>query len=247
MPRRSSRHQHVAQRGGGRGFTPTSVASLAAWFRADSIAGVADGATVASWTDQTGNGNTVTQGTEADKPLYKVNIINGYPVVRFVSNDYLQAVATGIPDGSAPFSIVAVASRGTGTANVLTMRSNGSTNGWILKHGNGSDADFGRMTTPGVKDYDVDGVWTAAATFYIQTAIMDSSSDMTFYRNGTSVGTSAHNVFNTATASLFRISSDNVGWDGDIAELLVYNAELSTANRQAIEAYLSNRYAITLS
>ena len=40
-----------------------------------------DGVTVSSWTDQSGNGNNATSpGTQ---PIYKTNIINGNPVIRF--------------------------------------------------------------------------------------------------------------------------------------------------------------------
>jgi hypothetical protein len=32
-------------------------------------------------------------------------------------------------------------------------------------------------------------------------------------------------------------------WQGDIAEILIYNAELSDADRQAVEKYLMTKYA----
>ena len=54
------------------------------------ISGLANDATVGTWSSRT-NSNDATQSTEANKPLYKTNQLNGNPVVQFDgSNDRLE-------------------------------------------------------------------------------------------------------------------------------------------------------------
>jgi hypothetical protein len=52
--------------------SPLSIlgSSIAAWWRSDVV--VLNGATVSQWTDQSGNGRHLTQGTPANQPLYSV-------------------------------------------------------------------------------------------------------------------------------------------------------------------------------
>lgn len=47
------------------------------------ITGLSDGAVVSAWSDRTNNANNATQSTTANKPDYKVNIINGNPVLLY--------------------------------------------------------------------------------------------------------------------------------------------------------------------
>ena len=53
------------------------------WLRADSIPGLSDGAPISTWPDSRPNGNNATQVTPANQPIWKRNVLNGYPVVRF--------------------------------------------------------------------------------------------------------------------------------------------------------------------
>lgn len=62
------------------------LAGLLAWFKADSITGLADGgalpASGTAWADSTGNGHDLIS-TGASPPTFKVNAINGLPAVKF--------------------------------------------------------------------------------------------------------------------------------------------------------------------
>jgi len=50
---------------------------------ASSISGLSDGDPVGTWLDKSGNDNNATQTSVDSKPLYKVNQINGKPIIRF--------------------------------------------------------------------------------------------------------------------------------------------------------------------
>ncbi len=64
---------------------------LAAWFEADAITGLVNGAPVTSWTDESGNTNNASQSipgqpyssSPTQPPTYATNSLNGLPVVHF--------------------------------------------------------------------------------------------------------------------------------------------------------------------
>jgi hypothetical protein len=68
----------------------TSTPNLFAWYKADAITGKNDGDALTSWVDSSGNGwNATTTGdsTSWTAPIFKTNIQNGLPVVRFASGN----------------------------------------------------------------------------------------------------------------------------------------------------------------
>ena len=73
-------------------WTPDDLGTgiLTAWYKADSIK-QADGSSVASWTDSSGNSNSVAQGVSARQPTLQTNELHGRNVVRFDgTNDILS-------------------------------------------------------------------------------------------------------------------------------------------------------------
>ena len=65
-------------------WTPSDLDSgtLTAWYKADSISG-SDGDPVSSWSDSSGNGNDLAQGTSARQPTLQTEELNSLSVVRF--------------------------------------------------------------------------------------------------------------------------------------------------------------------
>lgn len=62
-------------------FTPTNAR---AWWKAESLSALADGAAVTSWPDSSGNGYDLTVApVVSEPPAYALNQINGYPAVYF--------------------------------------------------------------------------------------------------------------------------------------------------------------------
>src|SRR5262245_51250340 len=107
--------------------------SMRQWLRADSITGLASGAAVATWMDESGYGNHATQSTGASQPLWRANAINGYPVLEFDgADDYLSAdgIASLLTGADLPFTFVQV-------FRVLTLPS-----GLVYLAGYGSATNF---------------------------------------------------------------------------------------------------------
>src|SRR3990167_10530119 len=86
------------RRGGlnpGGGFSPKAIPGLVFWADASYITGLNDGDSVTTWNDLSGNDNHATQSTAAQKPILKLNIINGRPVVRFDATDDNLVITNG--------------------------------------------------------------------------------------------------------------------------------------------------------
>lgn len=60
---------------------------LEARWRASEITGLADGAAISQWDDESGNANHLVQASGGLQPLYKTGINNGLPAVRFDGTD----------------------------------------------------------------------------------------------------------------------------------------------------------------
>jgi hypothetical protein len=72
----------ASQAGGDSGAGSIPTQDLKAWYDA-SKEGLADGAKVAQWTDQSGLGNHATQSNAALRPTFKTNVINQLPALLF--------------------------------------------------------------------------------------------------------------------------------------------------------------------
>lgn len=99
---------------GGSVFTVAPpVSGYMAWYDASQITGVSDGAGLSSWSDLSGNGYTLIQGTSGNQPIYHKTtwgsplLINGNPAVYF-ANAPNYMVASGFPNQAQPITFFAV-------------------------------------------------------------------------------------------------------------------------------------------
>jgi hypothetical protein len=76
----------AASAGSPAAFSPSDIAGLALWLKADEITGLVDDDPVSTWADSSGNSRDATQ-TSTKRPLYKTAIQNALPAVRFDATD----------------------------------------------------------------------------------------------------------------------------------------------------------------
>lgn len=69
-------------------WTPAEITTFR-WYKA-SVLTLADNDAVSSFTDLSPNADHAVQATSANRPTFKTGILNGQPVVRFASDDYLR-------------------------------------------------------------------------------------------------------------------------------------------------------------
>ncbi|MFN8335710.1 MAG: T9SS type A sorting domain-containing protein [Cyclobacteriaceae bacterium] len=235
------------------------------WLKADAgtftdngTTAATDGQNVQQWNDQSTIVNHVRQTTGANKPVYRTGIINGYPVLRFSSDQFLDALASpgvGVTESFYMFLIFkqnSYSAGGTtdGSGTYIMDRTSATNNLMSFKIAN-TDKYFYQ------KRNDAGGSLTGPVS--VTSAVNGSFVAIDYFRNvGTSYGiyingrldvTSGGDSENI-TGPQLRIgrhtSTANGGLDGDLAEVILYNANLSAASRTRIESYLAIKYGITL-
>jgi hypothetical protein len=242
---------------------PQTVAGLHLWLAADKETSLTGGAAVSQATDWSGFGNHGVQGNATGQPTYQTGVINGLPVYRFDgSNDHLPITNSdmlALTNNRAGITIFAVASLSATAAALRDII--------FFSTGGGADATRAkigqRATGSGVwgitaRRNDADAIATvvggATQTGVQQlTAVLNwANSDATLYRNGsveastttflTDGNTQPLNSLNVAIGGASFSTLEP--WLGDIAEILVYDRALDSADRATVEAYLATKYGL---
>ncbi len=222
------------------GTLPVSGAAL--WLRADGITGLADGAPVATWTDESGQVHDATQGTPANQPIYKTGVQNGLPVVRFDGTDDRLAY-DGTILVNTDYTVFVVEGRTSNKSNNYILRGSASTANQNLHVGYRSDTGFTHA------QYANDYTMTVPGYTLQQLNVMALDLDTTggtgkhTWRNGTLLGSLANNVMLGAYVNS-GIGGYGAGYffQGDVAEVIMYSRALTTQERQQVEAYLMSKW-----
>lgn len=241
--------------GGGGGenpppFSPTDVAGLVLWLKADSLS-LNDNDPVSTWTDSSGSGNNAT-GSLTARPLYKTNVVNSLPVVRFDGIDDTLAVARHAslePNNVTILAVVRAAAAPPAFKYLLSkVHTAGDHASYALLSGVAADAGpFVHVATTGqVFGAAVDGDVVFNGEARILGMRADGSTLGTYFNGGTNgtataVGNIQYNAFDLYVGSF----SDTLGFAAfDLGELLIYNTALSDADRWRVQGYLGERWAI---
>jgi hypothetical protein len=218
---------------------PLSAASLRLWLQADTIVG-SDEDAVGVWTGSSAFSNNATQGTAGNQPTLQTNELNGHSVVRFDGADDFMNFGT-----SAAMTVFIVSKSdiangggryylgGTPFQNFQYQESAAS-NDLVYRIFDGTGNPSSNQAT------------AASWSNWTIRQYTDTGTALTFFNNGASLGTVAHGaglhfgqlgvLFNTAGP-----------YDGDFAEVLIYDFEATTAQRQQAEMYLASKYGLQAS
>jgi len=246
-------------------FSPSSIGGLQAWYDAsdastlyDATSGgslvAADGG-IARWQDSSGMSFHVTQSSSGSRPILKSAQINGLSAVEFNGSSHFLSTVETIT-GSQSRTVFAVAKRtnnnsfGT-VARFGPDRSVTSTNLWLCRYGTTGNPHVGGDSTVTNQDLSagVQAAWTNAhVSCWSQNA---SNRNLTYLLNGSSlsiVGNPPQAQTNFAGMSIGVFSSSAGGsaqyFSGLIGELIVYNQELNSTDRQSVTSYLMTKWGI---
>lgn len=226
-----------------------------------------DGDLVSDWADQSSNGLDMSEADTNLQPTYRTNVVNGFPALEFTrggNSDRLSRSNTSISPTSGLWTVFAVASceqiAADGRGNSFTIFNNdGKTDrlGQLIRVA--IDLSYHRAVAfdTSVNNYaDNSGETVTDQTFTIFSAVRDTSTIEAF-TNGNSDGSSAV----SGTAETGGNSPLAIGvtarhledfliagnpHNGYIAEIIGYEAALTSSQRAGVESYLAARYGISI-
>lgn len=225
----------VALSGAARCLATIPTSGLVLWL--DANVGVTSGTdgSVSSWQDQSGNGNNATQSNSSNQPTLIANSLNGLPAIRFTasSNQWfsLPNVMNGAGAGEVFIVVKAASATPSGVRSLWTFGADcfyPYPTGNIYDYfGSTSQNEVGHPAS-GVDQYSLynvsaqSGQWTARID---GVTLLNSTSNSVSFNSSPMLGTDGSNPF-----------------DGEIAEVIVYNMVLSDAQRATVGQYLQNKY-----
>lgn len=221
------------------------LSSLYAYYTATSFTSLSDGDTVSGWDDSSGSSRPLTQSTSGYQPVYKVNIVNSQPTVRFDGNRIMAHTST--PTTGAQSSTIFAVVRPSSLSGYRHIAHWGSTS---------TNEAFG-LTTSGSNwngHFWASNYYTsesASTTDFSIVILQYTGSVVRIYVNGTVSSTGDTNLtLNIGSAYGLHVGSRIAGlaepWVGDISELIITTTSNSSTEREAVECYLGSRYGITL-
>lgn len=225
-----------------------NIPGLNLWF--DANTGVTEAGTgVSDWDDRSPNDWDATQGVDANRPALTAAILNGYPVIRFtIGNTDKLAIDPNIntilnkDNDFTIFAVAQIANNADGLYKTILTSSDG-TYGVALGT---LDGNIGMRVFDGVNWY-ISTTNTLANGYYIISATYSTTGPtLTIRVNKTE-------YFETHSMGLLANDGDYIGcgssgshipFDGDIAEILVYNSVLRGDDIVIVENYLNTKYDI---
>lgn len=213
------------------------IPTLSVWVKADDLA-LSNGAAVSTWQNN-GSGADFTQGSTSLQPSYVTNQVNSKPVVRFDGvDDYMQiSLHTGSDSFNGEVTVFSVA------ANKRTSLS-GKVDVLVASNTAGSGNGFAAITANGWNDPARN---MAAEGNSIQSVLKRNGDSTSILLNKDEFNVLEYEISNLASSETLRLGkfTDNTfNGQNDIAELLIFNSKLSTAQKKIVYEYLSDKYAI---
>jgi hypothetical protein len=218
------------------------ITGLANRWRASNATPQTDGATVTSVRDE-GSGGMAMAGTTG--VTLKTNILNGQPVLRF---DGAGVGLSGFfnigPSTGYTVVVVAKASAITATADIFSGLGGGGGGMILLRQMGSSLEQWHNDTVSWVMTKEPTGIVVGEWNIFI---INWDLSNCHLFRNGVAKATSGATLLNGGGGNGANIGRSQPGggyFAGDVAEVITYNNAISTADRHALESYLSYVYGI---
>ncbi len=227
---------------------PSDFTGLVAWLKADEL-GLSNGASVDTWTDDSGVLNHATASGSA-RPTFITNAVNGLPVLRFNgSSNYMEAngVATDLSSGTS-MTILYVVKKTGSSQGYVSQLSQGTIEYDVARFGFATGNTLRIRTEPITAEYH-DATGDAVDQFRVYSATVNST-EVKMWQNGSlKISDATDPSYNMSLAQYYSIGQewDGAGmpsdfFDGDIAEILVFDSVLNTVDRQDLEFYLGDKY-----
>lgn len=241
----------------------SSVKNLSLWVESTAEASfdyaeTDDSSTITNWYDinpQASNKAHLTQATTANKPTYKLKIINSLPAVKFDgTTDFMTSanfsnITTGAITAFAvvklPSTLAAQTIFDKSSTGQVNFRLNTAASGTGWQYLDAAGTYGGSATVAASGTYIVSIVYNANSASGGGTT---TSTGMSFFQNGAAVGqVAASSSPSTSAANQFTLGRDSGSvtfFGGHVGELIIYDRSIKREERQAIEEYLGKKWGI---
>lgn len=199
---------------------------------------------IATWPDQSGNGNDFTQGTSTNQP--RIVTYYGFNGLRFDGADWLRRGGIAalnnnsvthyvVYNGYRPNHVGALFVSEFDQANFYgSYRNNGNVNSYVRDNGG---TPLTNITSNSSSFQIINSIWNGSTTTF------DGYKNGSLYNSQSAAnGSPTGNFRNTIGASIFNTA----GFDGDMGEVILYNTALNSAQRNIVDNYLSSKFNITI-
>lgn len=221
-------------------YTPTLAGNMVLWLAADTALTVT-GSAISQWRDISGNNkHAVQNGAASIKPSLTAGqtFLNGKPSIAF-NGDYLK-IDTFIQ--SQPLTAFVIWRANTTAGHHIFDGTAPSPARVILRYNTATGSN-----TPGVSMFagtELAYSKAAPANYILNTSLYNTSSS-SVYENGIlkGNGNAGSNTLTGLTIGSRQDLNTSFALNGNIAEMIFFNGSLPTAQRQAVEKYLMDKYA----
>ncbi|MBT4762215.1 MAG: hypothetical protein HOO06_10995 [Bdellovibrionaceae bacterium] len=213
-------------------FTPLAISGVALWLDASQL-NLSNNDSVSSWTDLSGKDNHSEQATAGSQPTFLTGQLNSQPAVSFDGTDDFLQLTTAITMTPATVFIV-----GRYNASTTMPYMGNDTNNAFIGYAGGSVYYFSTIDNISVTNALPSSYQIYAANAY------PTGTDSTISIDGASVVTGDLSLGASSILYIARRNAER--FNGDIAEVIIYETNLSTAQVSQVESYLSDKYAITI-
>jgi hypothetical protein len=217
--------------------TDMPLTGIKLWLIADSGVQATSSGNTSIWQDASGGGNNATQLTVANEPIWVANALNGRPVMQFTASSSQSLSLPNLMSGATAgevFVVVKATSASPSTARGLWRLGANSyypyTDGNVYDYFGSSVQNEVGHPASGVAQYSLYNVSAQAGQW---TARID----------GVTLLNSTTNTVSFNTTPLLG-SDGSYPFDGEIAEVIVYNSVLTAAQRATVGQYLQGKYAM---
>ncbi len=231
-----------------RQFAPVDVPGCALWLdAADPNSMTLSGSNVTQWRDKSGNGCNATSLAGATAATYSSNSFNtSYPSLYFNVSKYSGSYPTNTGTTLTGFFVGNLPTTNTNFSRVISLSRSG-----VVDYNDSSVTAMLVVATSGVNRFRTER--TPLGTNYssptiaqpnIITVLFDGTNCL-FYANGSLVATNASTgSFNISSYAIGAGVQDNGQLTGNIAEVILFNAALTTSQRQQVEGYLAKKWGL---
>jgi hypothetical protein len=229
-------------------FAPTSISGLTTWLDAtDASSLTVVGGKISQWQDKSGLSNHFSVVGTSSNGVVQSNYQNNLNVVNFSGTNLYRA-----PSGSGVYPLdayIVVALKSVARTDLLGMGPTGTDNFNALELGEYTANRWHNGSSYANRTPNTVSPTNEHSTSFLLMNWSLANSNFVIRRNGVTLSSTTSYTYTPGTGSVLQFgdrqparTSPDTQLNAYVAEMLVFSNQLGTADRQRVEAYLTNRW-----